>query len=238
MLNYRLAKNQRQRRRPRRRQKNRRGNSGGIGNPPATTGDIPRRPKATYMTLSHPVPRTTRQMTVRQELGPNVLTAAAGSAVTGTYNFQLSQLDQVAAFQALFDVYRIDAIRIRIAPQQNALGLTTNSTTTLVELYNVVDYDDNTALATVAKAREYENCIILAPGESCERTFQPRAAIAAYQGALTAFGNVGGMWIDQSYPNVQHYGLKVIIPAATVAQTQLQSWDIFFEMYVSFKEVF
>jgi hypothetical protein len=166
-----------------------------------------------------------------------VLTAQAGVVTTSQPFFTLNALDQVASFQALFNEWRIDALRVKIVPQNNAIGLVTNTTTSLVELYNVIDYNDSTALASVAAAREYENCMVLAPGESGERVFQPRAATAMYQGAFTAYGNVGGAWVDIAYPGTIHYGMKIIIPAATVGQTLLQSWDVFFEAFVSFRNV-
>jgi len=158
--------------------------------------------------------------------------------VNAVYYFQFGYLDNYAAFASVFDQYRIDAVRVTCKPQNNAVGLVTNSTTSLVPLYCVIDYDNVSNLSTVGAARQYANCIVLEPGESFIRTFQPRAALAGYTGAFGGYANVSPPWIDCASSTVQHYGLKFLIPGATAAQTLLQSWDITFEYYMSFKSVF
>jgi hypothetical protein len=158
--------------------------------------------------------------------------------VNNTTYFQLSNLDNSSAFENVFDQYRIDAIRMTCKPQNNAIGLVTNSTTTLVPLYCVIDYDNTSNLSTAAAAREYANCICLEPGESFVRTFQPRVADAIYSGSFSSFGNVSPPWIDCASPNVGHYGVKILVPGTTAAQTQLQSWDVTYEYYLSFKSNF
>lgn len=156
----------------------------------------------------------------------------------GNFQFNLANVSNATTFQNLFDQYRIDAIRMTIKPQNNAVGLVTNSTTTLVPLYVVIDYDNVSNLTTVASALAYQNCVVLEPGESVVRDFQPRIAMAAYSGAFTSFANVEPMWIDSASPSVQHYGVKFLIPGVAAAQTILQSWDITFEYYLSFKSLF
>lgn len=228
----------RSRGRARRRRSRRSRNTVTRGSRGQANGDVPKRAKSTYVTLSTRIPRETEIFTCRQELGVTTLAASNAAIVSTAFNFQLSQVSLDSNLKALFDQYRVDAVRIRIAPQNNAIGLVTNSTTTLVDLYSVIDYDDATNnVTTDALARKYSNCCVLAPGESVERTFQPRAAVAAYQGAFTGYGNVGGMWFDTAYDAVQHYGMKIFIPQATVAQTLLQTWDVFFELFISFRNI-
>jgi hypothetical protein len=149
----------------------------------------------------------------------------------------LADLDNSTSFGYLWDQYRIDAIVCTIRPQNFAVGLFTNSTTSLSDFYSVIDYDDATALGSTTAAREYDNCMTLTPGESGMRVFTPRMALAAYAGAFTSYANSEPMWIDMVSGNVQHYGLKIVIPQGTAAQTQLQVWELTFEYYVSFRSV-
>jgi hypothetical protein len=128
-----------------------------------------------------------------------------------------------------YDQYKLLAVRVSIVPQNNAVGLVTNSTTGLVPLYCVIDYDDATVLTTAAQAEGYNNCITLGPGESLIRTFRPHMAIAAYSGSFTSYANAEPMWIDAASNTVQHYGIKVFIPATTAAQTLLQTWNVIIE---------
>jgi hypothetical protein len=141
-----------------------------------------------------------------------------------------------AVSTGFWDQYMIEAVRFTIQPQNNAIGLVTNSTTALELLYCVIDYDDSTALSTAANAMAYSNCVVLGPGESCERTFQPRMAVAAYAGAFTSYGNVAPQWIDSASTGVQHYGIKLYVPGATAAQTLLQSWNYTVEYFIRFRK--
>jgi hypothetical protein len=123
-----------------------------------------------------------------------------------------------------FDQYRLSAVRFTLAPQQNAVNLQITSTTTLATVYCVIDYDDATALTTLAQAAGYNNCVTLAPGESVSRTFRPRMAVAAYSGTFASYASTEPMWIDSVSTGVQHYGIKLFIPGVTAAQTLLPSW--------------
>lgn len=204
---------------------------------PDPRGDIPRRQKRTYHTVSTRIPRTTQTYTCVQTVDKATVAVSNTGNLALAYTFTLNDTDNVSNFQALFDQYRIDAIRLEIVPLQNALQVPTQSTTSFSSLYNVLDYDNASALSGIGAAREYDNLIELAPGESCERVFSPRIAVAAYAGAFTSFANQGPQWIDCSSPSVAHYGLKLLIPAAIAGQTLLQSWQIFAQYYISFRSV-
>jgi hypothetical protein len=161
------------------------------------------------------------------------LVAQATSAQAPTYFFALSNFNVGTGF---WDQYRIEAVRFTIASSNNAIGLLTNSTTTVTPLYCVIDYDDASALGSANAAAGYANCIVLNPGESLERTFKPRMALSAYSGSFGAFANVADTWIDAASTSVQHYGIKLYIPGVTAAQTQLQSWNITIEAFVRMRK--
>jgi hypothetical protein len=191
-----------------------------------------------YHTLSHPLPALSKVFTTRvMTTTGSLVTASNSAAVANSYYFSLADLDETSAYTTLFDQYRIDAVVFRILPMQNAIGLTTNSTTTTVRFYSVVDYDDANVLTSEGQARAFESCVITPPGMESSRTFQPRQAIAAYQGAFTGYANVGGLWNDCNSTGIQFFGVKTYIPQATAAQTQLQSWTIERDYYVSFRKV-
>lgn len=201
-------------------------------------GDIPKPVKYTQSTLSTRVPRVTDIFTARSlTVTTSGITASATVNVAPTYNFSLSDIDNANAFIGLFDQYRIDAVRFIIKPNNNAIGLVTNSTTSIVPLYCVIDYDNTGTLASAVAARSYDNCVILTAGESLCRTFKPHVAVAAYSGAFSSFANQEDEWIDSDSSTVQHYGIKVFVPAATAAQTLLQSWTVEREYFISFRKI-
>lgn len=195
-------------------------------------GDVPPRAVRTYHTASCLVPKVTEEALVRST-ATTTITASATVSVKPTFNFTLAGAQVGSGF---FDQYRIEAIRFTIAPQNNAVGLVTNSTTTLQPLYCVIDYDDSTALSSAGAAVVYSNCIVLNPGESCERVFQPRMAMAAYSGAFTSYAVMDPQWIDAASSSVQHYGIKCWVDPCTIGQTLLQSWDVTVEYFIRFRK--
>jgi hypothetical protein len=196
--------------------------------------DIPRAPKRTYTTASCRLPRITDECVIRSSGTPATITASGSFPANATYNFSLSLAGVNSGF---FDRYMIEAIRFTITPQNNAVGLL-GPTVAYTDLYCVIDYDDSTALTTLASAQGYGNCVRLSPGESLERTFAPRIAISAYNGAFGAYANQRAQWIDSVSTTVQHYGVKIFVPATgIVGQTTLQSWDVNVEYFIRFKNV-
>lgn len=198
----------------------------------AAGGDIPARAKHTYTTTSCAVPRVTDTCTVRA-LTVGAIAATATSTNATSLNFSLSG-SSLSAGQ--WDQYRLLAVRFTITPDQNSVGLFTNSTTSWPQLFCVIDYDDATNLTTVVQAEAYNNCIVLGAGESCERMFKPRMALSAYTGAFGGFANVADQWIDAASTGVQHYGIKIIVNGAAAAQTQLPSWKLVTEYFFEFRK--
>jgi hypothetical protein len=191
-----------------------------------------------FSTVSCNPPGTSSTFTVRVTTQTSGLLTVSNSAIQNpTYYFSLADLDGYAAYTGLFDQYKIDCVNFRLIPMQNAIGLSTNSTTTCVTLYVVVDYDDANTISTAAVARVYESCIVVPPGVECSRTFRPRMALAAYSSTFVSFANFGPQWLDAASPSVQHYGIKLFIPQATAAQTQLQSWTVERTYWISFRKV-
>jgi hypothetical protein len=194
--------------------------------------DVPPRAIHTYTTASCPTPRVTDACVVRA-LGHTTVAAQAVSGVAQSLNFTLASSSLTAG---QWDQYKLLAVRVTISPDQNAVGLFTNSANSYTPLYTVVDYDDATNLTSVGQAEAYNNCIVLGAGESCSRLFRPRMALAAYSGAFTGFANTGDLWLDAASTTVQHYGVKIYIPGATAAQVQLPSWQISTEYFFAFRK--
>jgi len=197
-----------------------------------TGGDIPPPAKHTYLTASCPRPVVTESCIVRSLANTTISQSNAANSVN-SFNFQLANANVGVGF---FDQYKIVAIRAVICPQNNAIGLVTNSSTSLLTMYVCIDYDDSNNLISVAAAEAYSNCIALQPGESCERLFKPRIATAAYAGAFTSYANMADVWLDANSNSVQHYGMKTFVPQATAAQTLLQSWSLSFEYFIQFRK--
>jgi hypothetical protein len=236
MLNKLVAKNNRgaSRRTGKRNGSRRNGSSSREMVSPDPRGDLPRRPKRTYSTSSVALPKTTQECTFRQTAVTQLFQST--SAVYGTIVFKLSNVPGYSNL-AIWDQYRLDAVRISIVPTANALPTTVSSTQTYSELYCVIDYDDSVNLTSTTAALGYDNCIMLVPGESLERTFQPRIAVAGYAGTFTSYTNMPPQWIDTASNAVQHYGLKYAISPGAAGQTAFQTWDVITEYFISFRSL-
>jgi len=200
-------------------------------------GDIPQGPRADVVTRSVAPPKATSRLTFHQHAPVVTVTASNSAAVSGALSFALNGLEGSATLTTLFDFYRIAAIRVNIRPQNNALGIVDPTTTKLVELYNVIDYNDGVTPTSAAYVREYDNCVVLMPGETCERTFQPRMSAPVRSAAGTDYMSVVPQWLNTGSDDVLHYGIKYHVPQVAAAQTLIQTWQIDVEYWVEFANV-
>lgn len=201
------------------------------GNPArAALSDVPPHPARTYVTHSRNLPSIQDHCLVRY-IVPSFITSTAASDVAQGINFSISQT--YSGLTSVFDKYMIEAIRFTVVPQNNAMGLVAG----LTDLYCLIDYDDSNAPASLAAILPNNNLVRLAPGESLERVFAPRIAISAYNGAFSGFAQgAQQVWCDSASTTIQHYGVKLYVPATgVVGQTVFQKWDITAEYFVRFK---
>jgi hypothetical protein len=131
---------------------------------------------------------------------------------------------QLSALQGVFDQYKIVECEVWCEAQRQGGSGTTPIDQIAGKLYSVVDYDDAANLSTVGQAMSYTNCVVSSFEQGHYRRWRPRIAMAAYQGALTAFANMAAQWIDIAYPNVAHYGMKFITDLSS--STSNISFDI------------
>lgn len=161
--------------------------------------------------------------------------AISGSTVVDTFGaqyFRLVDIPNYTEFTNLFDMYRIDAVKITFMPRGNSAEVGTNQG--LVKFFSVIDYDDITTPTAINDLLQYENLKVTNTAKNHSRTIRPKLAKAMYQTAIgTAYG-AGTGWVDCANPTVPHYGLKWALqqlPAGT------QNIDIMLKFYMSFKNV-
>jgi len=183
------------------------------------------------------LPKPTGQLSFRQLAPLQTITAVAAAATTPVVNFALSGVSGASTLSSLFDYYRIDAVRVTVRPNNTAIALHDPTVTSLLPLYWVIDYNDSAVLATATAATEYDNCMILSPSESGARTFQPKYLLNAKSSAGTDYVSDVGAWLPTVSDDVLHYGCKFHVPAASAAQTFLQTWTVEVEYYFTFRNV-
>jgi hypothetical protein len=138
--------------------------------------------------------------------------AVNNTTLPATYqkSIMLSQLSGYADYVSAFDKYRILEVQAECIPNTGGLSATSSSV-----IDTVIDYDDDSALTSGAQY-EYDSCYSVNSTSSFKRTFIPRAALAAYSGTFTSYAEAKpSQWIDCASPNVNHYGLKMVMGAST-----------------------
>jgi hypothetical protein len=156
-------------------------------------------------------------------------TSAATSTTNPTFNtfsFALSNLDDSSALGAVFDQYRIKMIEVTAYPGASGSYVQTNNSGGVTHI--VIDYDDASALTTVAAALDYQNCMVVPTGNAWKRTFVPHVALAAYSGAFTSFANFEPVWCDFASPSIAHFGLKI----ANTASLAVISYNLIVRMHI------
>jgi hypothetical protein len=154
------------------------------------------------------------------------------STVTGTpfgTAFNLNALSAATTLTSLFDQYRITRIQVRLF---FPFTQTPESAIEQAVWTSAIDLDDaNTSIAS-------NNFLLTRPGAVCTtlfedhfHSFQPRVAVATYNGAFTAYASPdNNLWLDCAYPTVQYYGLKLFVEPTQVvlAVRALVTFDVEF----------
>lgn len=185
---------------------------------------------------------------IKQNLQGSLIAGGTGNAYlqqTGSdqylaYFFSFADLSQYASFAAIFDQYRIDMVEIRFTPQALATTITGGAVDPTTNLFGtVLDWDDANALSSTAAYREYDNWKSQGAYDLTvhKRKFVPRIAVGAYgSSAFGQYTNLGPQWIDSASTAVQHYGVKILVPANGTAATY-QTWIVEATYWVSLRSV-
>ncbi len=200
-------------------------------------GDVPRRQAVDYRTTSVVPPQPTGTLTFRQLAPIQTFQVVGGAATAPVVNFALNGVAGSSTLTSLFDLYKIDAVRLTVRPNNTAIALADPTVTSLVPIYWVIDYNDSAPLGSAAAATEYDNCMVLSPGESGERTFCPMYKMVTASAAGTDYVSKRGDWLASSSDDIFHYGCKFYIPAGAAVQTFLQTWTVEIEYFFTFRQV-
>lgn len=138
----------------------------------------------------------------------------------GSYAFRLDMLPNFAEIQALFDSYKIMAIRATFMPMQNSSEQSTGSF--LPTMYCVVDYNDATAPTSINELAEYPNVKIRRMDRPVSVYFKPKAQLSG--------STEWRPWIASANSGVNHFGLKMAYDVNAVSTIR-----VFFKFYLKAK---
>lgn len=200
----------------------------------ANLGDCPRIPKSFLQPRLSNQKYRMKRITVATDVTQQALTLTAP-----TYQFALSDLPNYAEFTGLFDQYRFRFVRMTFRPRFNMATVTTITAAIFPNLYTVIDYDDNNALAALNDARQYQSLKQTRFDEDHVRFIRPRVAAALFNNGsplFSGYGNEAAPWIDSATPDVKHFGIKGLVEPGVSGQTALQSWSVELEYFLEFRQ--
>jgi len=154
-------------------------------------------------------------------------------STTLDYSFSLENLPNYTEFTALFDMYRIDAVKLQLIPKINIADGNTNNR---FMIYSVLDYNDIASLSNVDAALQYQNLRKTTSTRTHTRFIKPKVAITQTDVSATSFvSSYKAPWIKTSNADVAHGFIKFI--SEENPNTNAIEFDEIITMYVSFKNV-
>lgn len=178
------------------------------------------------------IPRSIKNQQVhrfkRYSDGYNQLGAPNTANSFNTYElvFSMADITSQSEFTALYDQYRITAVKVEIMPQGQFI---TNDRTTSGAsssnsegtgywvppmLYSVIDYNDKNALTSIPEAQEYSTCKLIPYRKTYTKFyFTPCVNMDVAQDASTTAraATKFAPWLMTTSTNVEHYGMKFLI---------------------------
>lgn len=170
-------------------------------------------------------------------LGPN---AGAPGLGTFTLRFVASDLPNYTEWATVYDAYRINKVIVKMVPLISNIQVTPIDTainTAQQFMSTVIDYDDSSQLSSYNACLEYATFKETPCYRTHKRVLTPAIAMEAFKTSGTTIGYVQKrkQWVDMANGDVEHYGIKGVIPNNTHAIQQ--QWKVFVTMYISFKQV-
>lgn len=153
------------------------------------------------------------------------------SQVSAISTFQveptISSLDQVSAYLAMYDQYRVTALEVWVIPRITSV---TSNTANTGQVVSVIDYDDTTSLASFNAALDYENALVGSGVDGHYRKWVPHVNVLT--GASGVY-NVAAPWLDAASTSVIHYGMKLVWTATDSAYVS----DIFVRYWMEWRNI-
>lgn len=167
-------------------------------------------------------------------------------ALTGTYDvpfslkFRLDQLSGYSELTALFDQYKVNGVKVKMAQFYNTSSLTSVGLPWL-ETFNDHDNSIPEVLGQVRQRMYTKSTYYSASKQVATLYCKPKPSQAVYSNITSgivpgASGRINP-WLDCSFPNVEHYSIKGIIHNMWLGNTGTNRFNIDVEMNVSLKGV-
>lgn len=150
------------------------------------------------------------------------------------WQFHLNDVVNYQEFTALYDMYKINAVKVYFYPQQTqSTSLSTfNNADAAARFYSVIDRNDGNTLTQVNDAREYKSC-------KWTTLFRPHIRYI-HKPKIVDRGDTytpGNPWIKTTSPDQNYYGLKIAVEPTQAAVATIMTFRVEIKYYLAFKNV-
>ncbi len=168
---------------------------------------------------------------------------SGSSSHFGTIHFKLNDVPAFSEFKAIYDFFKIKAVKIVFQPASNvSLGSSTalqQQTTFFNKIYTVFDYNDKSVPSSVNDLRQYQNCR-WSPGSTTHKRFiYPKVLVTVDEDgpgvgtyAASSFGK--NPWISTDNDACEYYGIKYGIQTTLLSQDTAM-YEVECKYYLAFK---
>jgi len=123
-------------------------------------------------------------------------------------SFKLSDAPSYTQFTALFDEYRITAIKLYWLPCFS-VNTTAAAELTVPQLISAIDYDDASTPGSANVINAFDTLRVHGMlNKMYTRTLKPTVALATYTTSFVGYAQRQDQWIDCNSPATTHYGIK------------------------------
>lgn len=148
------------------------------------------------------------------------------------YNFSLSDLPNSTEFTTLYDMYKINCVKITFLPQmtQNVSLGAVNNAYASTRFFSAIDYNDGNAPTSYDDIRQYQSCKVTP-------ILRPHKRVIFKPKILDSNGFSIAPWMSTASPNANYFGLKVAVEPMDSSSTTSMIYTVEAKFYMSFKQV-
>lgn len=150
------------------------------------------------------------------------------------YQFRLDQVPNFTEFTALYDQFKINAVKLTFYPQvtENISLGTINNPVASARFYSCLDFNDSAPPTTIDEVREYQSCKRTPILKPHKRYLKPRIMD---RGQIY---NPGRPWLScDTARSEPHYGVKIGVENMSSTTTSTMEYTIECKFYLSFRNV-
>lgn len=159
------------------------------------------------------------------------------SATYASYTFELNQIHNYTDFTAMYDSYRIKAVKLTFIPvtnvtfRSNTSNLAVEGTAFSGRFFSCLDFNDSTTPSSVNQVREYKNAKWTPYTRIHKRFLYPKVLYRLDENVNV---NATQPWIPTASANVEHYCVKVAFEHPSTSLTGTY-YTIEAKFYLAFK---